>query len=277
MKKVEMANGVKYYFLAIAAFGLCNKSLGEADPIKLIEAIKFKDFKAVNETLKKGSNPNAVTIGRINHNNNYTTQEVESPLSAAFRKKDVAIIELLLKHDAKLIESSDIVGATVFNNILEGGPHFPLDEAGSYYYRLQKIYEAQRTAPVFRFPDLEAILNRGNIHSIDTLLSQIPLNFRERSLLAYDSQSLHPSSDNAPRVILFNTYADFILAFHPDSLNVEMIEFNYITKHFDFRTITVNPTASSRISPVNPNECMQCHRKVGPERSPHPNWSAYFV
>lgn len=127
---------------------------------------------------------------------------------------------------------------------------------------------------------------------IDELYSSYPGYFRHFTL-AYDSLSLHESSFENPRAIIYGKTGNLILTFngHPDQRgysNLEIMEFDKIQGH-KFREITflkephakVDLTASEIelrtqnhvVSKPNIGKCTQCHG----QKITKPIWQPYFV
>ena len=117
--------------------------------------------------------------------------------------------------------------------------------------------------------------------------------FRFHTLM-YNSLSIHETSFEKPRAIVFGPDAKFILTFNGDASQrggntFETAEYSEATHSFNFREIEFRPTSSAhdsqlkpneiefenrdlRISKANPQKCLQCH---GP--SANPIWASYFV
>ena len=82
----------------------------------------------------------------------------------------------------------------------------------------------------FLYEDLVDLIRNKFISTIDQVLPHLPAEFLENYTLAYDSRSLHESSPDFPRVILFGNNAKLILTFNgsPDQRgyqNLEIMQF----------------------------------------------------
>lgn len=125
----------------------------------------------------------------------------------------------------------------------------------------------------FLYEDLVDLIRNKFISTIDQVLPHLPAEFLENYTLAYDSRSLHESSPDFPRVILFGNSAKLILTFNgsPDQRgyqNLEIMQFREEARVFELRSISFDK--GIRFSDRNPAACLACHGA-----SPRPVWSSY--
>lgn len=123
----------------------------------------------------------------------------------------------------------------------------------------------------------DLLVKNSSIRSIDQLLDRMDEDMFDHYLLMHSSGSLQQASVKAPRVILFNKDATFIMAFTGrndliGSNRLEMIQFNSNENHFEFYDVTFPANNRDQIdfSDKNPKECQSCHRV-----DLRPNWDAY--
>jgi hypothetical protein len=99
-------------------------------------------------------------------------------------------------------------------------------------------------------------------------------------VLAYRSRSLQKASPMAPRVVMFNTNADMVIAFNGHEKFkghevIEMMRFNHLQKSFEFYEMSFQE-GRPQLSAPNPKKCLECHQganRVGVD--PRPNWEPY--
>lgn len=128
---------------------------------------------------------------------------------------------------------------------------------------------AQAAGPRFSFRDLENLISRDSIKTIDDLIPRLPLSLRQNPLLVYDSHALNTYlvTPSTPRVILFNKDASLILAFtrdpgaHAIATGKDALE----VIHFDRNagTFKIGELAFDGQHPPaglkNSGKCLQCH------------------
>lgn len=125
----------------------------------------------------------------------------------------------------------------------------------------------------FDYEDLASLIKSKRLASIEEVLAQLPKAYLQNFTLAYDSKSLHGSSYDFPRAVLFGTDAKLILAFNGDPthsgyLHLEVMQFRDQTSEFEMRSITFENGV--RFSTKNPPLCLTCHG-----HNPRPIWSSY--
>lgn len=144
----------------------------------------------------------------------------------------------------------------------------------------------------FDFEELQKILQEKKFSKLDDLLDDLNQNqpdFMSRYTLVYDSKSLHESSKEFPRAIVYGENGKFIISFngHPKQKGydlLEVVQFNDKSKRFEFREIQFNdlghlePNESFRISSVNgpDNKCLQCHSNSRPIWESYPIWPGVY-
>lgn len=142
------------------------------------------------------------------------------------------------------------------------------------------------------FRELKDILETHQFDSIEELLrylNKAKPAYMSHYTLGYDSRSLHGSSKEFPRAIVYGERANFIITFngHPkqDAYNMlETVEFNYDENRFEFREIAFSeggkfPVGSAfKISEVGGSggKCLHCHSDSRPIWEPYPTWPGFY-
>lgn len=156
-----------------------------------------------------------------------------------------------------------------------------------YSYVLKTNTRSQIDRDLFTYEDLEALIKRKNLRSIEQVLPELkkihPELF-ERFVLMYRSKSLQRASFSAPRAILFDSSGRFVLTFNGDSTDamgfnkLEIIQFRSESHRFEFREISFDSASEPVFSKANPNKCLQCHQSTDRKNvDPRPNWEPYNV
>ncbi|MDJ0956115.1 MAG: hypothetical protein QNI91_04630 [Arenicellales bacterium] len=125
----------------------------------------------------------------------------------------------------------------------------------------------------FEYEDLVALIRDKELTTIDTVIENLPKEYLQNFTLAFGSRSLHGSSYENPRVILFGNTAKFIIAFngdptHSEYHSLEAMQFREESKVFELRSISFENGV--RFSGKNPSVCQNCHGI-----NPRPIWSSY--
>lgn len=148
------------------------------------------------------------------------------------------------------------------------------------------------------YKDLKEIILSEKIKTVEELIEYLGKHFAEYlrfHTLMYNSLSLHESSFEEPRVIVFGPDARFVITFNGNQNQraghaVEVMEFSEKSQSFEFREIEFKsqkgesfdlPLTEDEIefensnvlfSKPNPKKCLACH---GPNANPI--WATYFV
>ena len=125
----------------------------------------------------------------------------------------------------------------------------------------------------FHYEDLVALIGDKKLMNIDAVIRNLPKEYLQNFTLAFGSRSLHGSSYDNPRVILFGATAKLIIAFNGDPTHskyhsLEVMQFREDSKVFELRTISFENGV--RFSEKNPVVCQNCHGI-----NPRPIWSSY--
>ena len=125
----------------------------------------------------------------------------------------------------------------------------------------------------FEYEDLVVLIRGKRLTTIDAVIENLPEEYLQNFTLAFGSRSLHGSSYDNPRVILFGTTAKLVLAFNGDPAHskyhsLEAMLFREDSKVFELRSISFEN--GIRFSDKNPSVCQSCHGI-----SPRPIWSSY--
>lgn len=125
----------------------------------------------------------------------------------------------------------------------------------------------------FDYEDLVALIKDKKLTTVSEVIEQLPQEYLENFTLAFGSRSLHGSSHNNPRVILFGNTAKLVLTFNGDPTQskyhaLEAMQFREDRKVFELRSISFEDGV--RYSEKNPSVCHTCHGT-----DPRPIWSSY--
>lgn len=162
------------------------------------------------------------------------------------------------------------------------------------------ITESERLALKFKLwePDpkdlsmeeLKAILQKNQFSRIEDLLSYLRQNkpeYMSHYTVMANSLSLHESSPENPRVIIYGQSANFIITFngHPSQEAYRMLEvmqFDPLKKEFKFQEIEFKEESeiqkSYSISKVNgpDDKCLACHSNSRPIWNAYPIWPGAY-
>lgn len=125
----------------------------------------------------------------------------------------------------------------------------------------------------FEYEELVALIEDKNLTTIDQVMENLPQEYLENFTLAFGSRSLHGSSFDNPRVILFGNTAKLVLTFNGDPAHnkyhsLEALQFREEDKVFELRSISFEKAV--HFSEKNPSVCQTCHGT-----DPRPIWSSY--
>lgn len=141
------------------------------------------------------------------------------------------------------------------------------------------------------FKELTSILEKNRFSKIDQLLGYLKVNkpdYMSRYTLVHRSMSLHESSKENPRALVFGKGAGTIITFNgsPSQANYEMLEvqnFNNETKKFEYREIEFNERGQLGALPYRisanggpANKCMACHREGQPLWRSYATWPGVY-
>lgn len=134
-------------------------------------------------------------------------------------------------------------------------------------------------AKPFDYAQLKALIQNRQLHSVASVLSEMPADLRARYELIRQSRSLQSGTPDLPRMIFFEDDASFIMGVSGYSAeeNLEIIQFNqkklafdFIEVEFDQSNIHKKPIFRDGISSPKPAVCVECHT-----HSLRPNWEPY--
>lgn len=145
-------------------------------------------------------------------------------------------------------------------------------------------------ADSFSFHDFLKLIDNKKLKSIESVLANLPGEFRKNFTLVHTSRSLQESSVQNPRAIIFGQDAGFIMTFNGDKShrgydNIEMMHWNNDQKEFELRELQFDPENQKMpvLSGPNPLKCMQCHSAapkpsgyVKPIISDYPVWRGFY-
>jgi hypothetical protein len=113
-------------------------------------------------------------------------------------------------------------------------------------------------------------------HSIEQLLARLPESMRAHYVLVYESRSEQGASPRAPRVLLYNEDATWVLTFNGEAEQrgydrLELLHFEPQTRRFQLRELRFpHGAARAQLSEINPPRCLRCHGSY-----PRPIWDSY--
>lgn len=116
----------------------------------------------------------------------------------------------------------------------------------------------------------------GRTPTLDETLAQLPAAFRARFTLMRRSQSAQSATPLKPRVIMFGTSGQAIVAFNAEdsergALSLEMACSDPENGKLSFRLVKWSADQTqAQVSESNPEQCLSCHGPL-----PHYNWDAY--
>ena len=132
---------------------------------------------------------------------------------------------------------------------------------------------ASAILPALNYTALQNFIQDHKIKSIEELLPQLPAPYRSRYVLLFDSRSLHGSSFENPRAVIFGEDAKFIVSFNGEKSQsgyyaFETMEFTDNNFHYREILFPENPTNEVKFS--EPGKCLKCH--TDPAR---PIWDSF--
>jgi len=139
-------------------------------------------------------------------------------------------------------------------------------------------------AGAMTFDQLQELITKNNIYSIEQLLSQLPESLRSQYALVFKSRSLQDGTFTNPRAIVFSDNGKFIFSFNGDHTQkgyyaFETAEFNEHSKKFVYREIIFSDQLKHppAISQANPDKCTKCHgMPLRPLWDTHPLWPGAY-
>ncbi len=157
---------------------------------------------------------------------------------------------------------------------------------GFFYLMVTLIVFQSAHAQSFTFDQLLSHLKNPDgtykqIDSLDQLLPQLPLAFRQNFTLIHTSGSIQKGSYEAPRVLMFGEDARLVVAFNsgeshfPGHSSLEVMHWVEQKSEFEFRQIHFAPQKPVHVSKANPPLCLNCHASSLQGVSPHPLWNDY--
>jgi len=166
----------------------------------------------------------------------------------------------------------------------------PKDQINPYVTALSNFSDGVISGAVpfdqeMSFDKLMQIVQDKKLTRVEQVIAELPSNMlNENYVLMYRSRSLQDASFLEPRAIVFTPTASFALSFNSGDIkqkgsnSIEMVQFRYDQKRFEFRELTFDGQNVPKPSAANPRKCLACHQS--PDRSdvdPRPNWEPYKV
>src|SRR5690606_3549658 len=120
--------------------------------------------------------------------------------------------------------------------------------------------------------DLEALIKKEDIQTMDDFLQKLPDVFHKNYSLVHSSGSLHGSSFERPRVLMFNQDASTVITFNGDESQdagsmIELMTYNKESRTYAFHEIEFSDEVKIH---KNPAKCLTCHGTT-----PRPIWDHY--
>jgi hypothetical protein len=136
---------------------------------------------------------------------------------------------------------------------------------------------AQAEGHVLSFSDIENLIEKNDLRSIESFLSVLPNEYKNQYSLVFNSRGLQDGTPQDPRAILFSKNGNLFFSFNGNEsekgfYNIETIEFDDQSAQFKAREIQFS--ADQKIKPrivENPVACVRCHGY-----STKPIWDAYL-
>ena len=147
------------------------------------------------------------------------------------------------------------------------------------------------------FAKLREILDRHQFSTIKELLAHLQgngyKNYLDFHTFGFHSKSLHGSSFENPRAIVYGETGEFIITFNNDPKHaayemLETVEFNREKKQFEFREIefrgdknggrgfAISPVGGPVSSDFPQGKCLQCHTNSRPIWESYPAWPGFY-
>ncbi len=157
------------------------------------------------------------------------------------------------------------------------------------YFIVPFVFFATGFAQAFDYIQLEKLIKENKLKTISDTIEKLPLSYKSKYVLIFKSRSLHGSSFENPRVLLYGEDASFILSFNgsPEQkgyLGLETMEYDQSTSEFKYREIlfpnekeSQSPSSVVRFSDDNPEKCLKCHGQTPrPIWDTHPLWPGVY-
>jgi hypothetical protein len=143
---------------------------------------------------------------------------------------------------------------------------------------------AEQTETGLSFSRWISEVKSRKLRRIQDALSILPEAYRSHFVLMFKSRSLHESSFQNPRVLMFGEDAHFIVTFNGDPSQrgyraVETVEFDSVTSKFAFREVLFpeGGPGEVQVSEDNPEKCLKCHTAPArPIWDSHPAWPGAY-
>lgn len=128
--------------------------------------------------------------------------------------------------------------------------------------------------------EIETLAVAGKIYSADDLLGRLSDDERTHYVLMTKSRSLQEASEESPRVIVFGSRAELLIAFNGGREqrgydSIEILALDRKAQAWQARSLALDPEESrpASLSGPNPSRCLQCHgTPVRPLWEPYPYW-----
>jgi hypothetical protein len=128
-------------------------------------------------------------------------------------------------------------------------------------------------AEVVTVQSIRNSIRDNNVRTMDEFISKLPADLLKNFTLMHDSKSLHGSSYEEPRALLFGKTGQWVVSFNGSASQaagnmVEMMIYDPFTKTYAFHELDF-----SKETPVlheSPSKCLACHGSI-----PRPIWDHY--
>lgn len=147
----------------------------------------------------------------------------------------------------------------------------------------------QSAAPTMSWEGLQSLIRTRHITSIESLLRELPREYKDYYFLIYNTRSQQNASYELPRIVLYGRDGRFLMAVTSNpqgqgSHLVEILEYKDNTpgelprfkpREVDFQAIEQHRNQDAFI--VDPPQCASCHRETTrPNIDPYSGWSGFY-
>ena len=132
----------------------------------------------------------------------------------------------------------------------------------------------------FGFGQIEDLVRKRNITSVEGLLEELPPVFLRHYSLLFSSRSPNPASYLDPRVILFAPGQNTFIGFNSKTGGtradlVEVIDFDPKLNRYRFNGIDFTNNQAQKLPVTETTKCLACHSSSHSLADAHPIWDTY--
>ncbi len=162
----------------------------------------------------------------------------------------------------------------------------------AYEDHFQQLLSLDTSHPMdeFSMHDFLSLISENQLKSIESVLSQLPSNYKNNFTLVHTTKSLQGASYMAPRAILFGKDAGLVMTFNGEKgtkayYNLEILHWNNLSEQYELRELQFDPDGIQfpTLTEANPPKCMQCHSAapkptgyVKPIMGDYSTWEGFY-